>query len=82
MNARIDHLHNGRDHVIVATLSAREVQRISQALDENPDEWDDDGPTDLNRMFDDLYWELENGGYIQRESEREQSLPLGQCDPW
>ena len=82
MNARIDHLHNGTDHVIVATLSAREVKRISQALDENPDEWDDDGPTDLNRMFDDLYWELENGGYIQRESEREQSLPLGQCDPW
>jgi hypothetical protein len=29
-----------------------------------------------------LYLELENGGYLQRESEREKSLPLDQRDPW
>jgi hypothetical protein len=84
MNARIDHLHNGTDHIVVVTLTAREVQRISNSLDENPDEWDKAGeePTDLNRRFDELWQELQNGGYIEREFEREKSLPLDQCDPW
>jgi hypothetical protein len=57
MNARIDHLHNGTDHVVVVTLRAREVLRISNSLDENPEEWDNDGNerTELNRRFDELY---------------------------
>jgi hypothetical protein len=82
MNSVIYPLHNGNDHAIIVALSASEVCRISQALDENPEEWDNEGkPSNLNRKFDELFWLLEDEGYAAREHERNRSLPFEQ-EPW
>jgi hypothetical protein len=52
---------------------------LSKALEESEDEWNDDllERSDLNRKFDELFWKLENEGFIDGEYER----PPEQCEP-
>jgi hypothetical protein len=59
------------DHVIVVTLSAREVMRISQGLDESEDEFSEKlGYSPMAKDFDRLFNHLHQEGYLDKEYEQ------------
>jgi hypothetical protein len=63
MTATIHSLRHD-DHVIVVTLSARELMRISQALDESEDEYCEElGYSTMAKDFDRLFNHLDQEGY-------------------
>ena len=69
------------EHVIVVTLSAREVLRIAEALAEHEEDNEETlekyGYSKMAKDFNDLWRHLENGGYLDKEYEH-----LEKNEPW